>query len=250
MIVIPVSGTTTALQIITDALKEIGVLAEGETPSATMSDDAFRALNRIAAKMSNDQSFSPFANHESRVLQTGNYTVGAQGEATFTIGPTGDLVTNRPIKIDTATVDRNGITYPVTVVDNQKWDSIIYKGAAGANPVALYYEATSPNAIVHLWPLATGCTLNMRVINQVVGFQTLASILTMPQGYEEFLIKALAINIAPQYPGCVLNPLTRIAMKSALRYLQDTNNVVPTMTIDSNLVNRHGGSLAAFLGGY
>ena len=241
---------TTALIIIIDALKEIGVVAEGETPSGTMADDAFRALNRICEKMSNDQSFSPFANHETRILQTGNFSIGAQGEEIFTIGPTGDLVTNRPIRIDTCTVDRNGITYPVTVVDNQKWDSIIYKGASGANPVALYYEATSPNGIVHLWPASTGCTLNMRVINQVVSFPALSSVLTMPPGYEEFLIKALAVNISPQYPGSVLNPRTIIAAKSALRYLQDTNNVVPTMTIDSNLVNRHGGSLAAFLGGY
>lgn len=231
----------TALTIITDALKEIGVVAEGETPSGMMADDAFRALNRITDMMSNDQSFANYASSEFRSLT---------GEASFTIGSTGDVITTRPIRIDTATVDRNGITYPVTVIDNQKWDSIIYKGAQGANPVAIYYEARYPNGIVHVWPLSTGCTLNMRVLNSVVSFATESTILSMPPGYEEYLIKALAVNIAPQYPQSTLNPLTIQAMKASLRRIQDVNNIIPTMTIDSNLVNRHGGSLASFLGGY
>ncbi len=231
----------TALTMITDALKEIGVVAEGETPSATMADDAFRALNRIADMMSNDQSFANYASTETRALT---------GESSFTIGPTGDVVAARPIKIETATVDRSGITYPVAVVDNQKYDSIIYKAAAGANTTAIYYEAQYPNGIVHVWPLATGCTLNMRVLNSVVSFASLGATLSMPPGYEEYLIKALAVNIAPQYPNSTLSPLTGQAMKAALKRIQNVNNVVPTMSIDSNLVNRHGGSLAAFLGGY
>jgi len=74
--------------------------------------------------------------------------------------------------------------------------------------------------------------------------------LSLPPGYEEYLVKELAINIHPQYPASVLNPRTVVAAKDAWAYIRDINNVVPTMTIDSNLVNRHGGSLAAFLGGY
>lgn len=231
----------TAYTVITDALKEIGVLAEGETPSGTMADDAFRALNRLTEKMSQDQAFAFYASTETRALT---------GESSFTIGPTGQLSTTRPIRIDTATVDRNGITYPVTVVDNQKWDSIIYKGAQGANTTVVYYEARYPDAIVHVWPIATGCTLNMRVLNNVVTFANQGVTLSLPPGYEEYLVKELAINIHPQYPASVLNPCTVVAAKDAWAYIRDTNNVVPTMTIDSNLVNRHGGSLAAFLGGY
>jgi len=97
----------TALTVITDAFKEIGVLAEGDTPTASMADDALRALNRIMAMLSNDQAFAYFPN-----LITRNLT----GESSFTIGPTGDVISDRPIKIETATVDRQGITYPVTVL--------------------------------------------------------------------------------------------------------------------------------------
>ena len=233
---------SSALTVITDALKEIGVLAEGDTPTASMADDALRALNRIMQMLSNDQSFAYFPNLITRALT---------GEASFTIGPVGaDVIDDRPIKIETATVDRQGITYPVTVVDNQKWDSIVYKAVQGANTTVVWYEGTYPNGIVHCWPLATGCTLNLRVVNVVVQFPNLTSLVELPPAYEEALIKGLAVNIAPQYPAGILQPGTVAAYKSAMKYINRTNNVVPTMTIDNNILTKRGGSLAGFLGGY
>ena len=107
---------TTAATIIHDALLEIGVIASGETETAAEALDALRALNRLMGVLSNGQAFAYYANTVSRALT---------GEASFTIGPvTGDVVTDRPIKIETATVVRQGITYPVSVLDNQKWDAI------------------------------------------------------------------------------------------------------------------------------
>jgi hypothetical protein len=233
---------TTALVLITDSLKEIGVLAEGDTPSAAMVDDALRALNRLMALISNDQSFAYYQNMVSRPLT---------GETSFTIGPTGDVVTDRPISIETAFVDRNGISYPVRVIDNVLWDGIIYKGIAGANTAYVYYEATMPNGIVHVWPLATGCTLNLRVVNVVASFATSATVLSLPPGYEECLTSNLAVRLAPQYPAGILSPVTIQYAKSSLKQLQRKNNVIPTMKLPSVVTGRNNnmGSLANFLGG-
>lgn len=234
---------TTALSIVTDALKEICVLAEGDTPTASMSNDALRQLNRFCDLISNEQSFAYYPSLSQRTLT---------GESSFTIGPTGDVVVARPIKIETAFLDRQGITYPVRVVDNQIFDSIVYKGATGANTAYLWYEATEPNGIVHLWPLCSGVTLNLRTINQVANFAALNTDLTLPPGYEEALVKNLAVMIAPQYPAGVLSPLTVKAAKNAMRIIQRTNNVIPTLLLPSAVSTRSGGySLANFLsGGY
>lgn len=232
---------TTAASIIKDALLEIGVLASGEVLSSAMADDAFRALNRLSDMLSNGQSFAFYPNMEVRPLT---------GESSFTIGPSGDVRATRPIKIETATVIRQGITYPVSVLDNQKWDAISYKGAGGANTSGIFYEATVPNGIVHVWPIASGCTLNMRVINQVAVFPDLTTELTLPPGYEEAFVKNLAVNLYPQYPAGTISVLTQRAAKRALNYLNKVNNVVPTMQVDSVLLNYRGGStLAGFLGG-
>lgn len=233
---------TTALTMITDSLMELGVLAEGDTPTAAQTDSALRTMNRILALFSNDQSFSPFANHETRALT---------GESSFTIGPTGGVATLQPIRIDTATVDRDGITYPVDVVDNQKWDSIVYKLAPGAMTKVVWYEATSPNGILHVWPISSGCTLNLRVINLVVTFANLSTVLTMPLGYEEAIMSMLAVRLSPQYPAGVLSPVTVQAAKAAMKLISNTNNVVPTMQMPSGLPGIGGGfSIGGFLGGH
>jgi hypothetical protein len=230
----------TATSIITDALKEIGVVADGETPSSSESSDGLRALNRLMALWSNDQSFAWVANTVSKPLT---------GQSSYTIGPTGDVVATRPISIETATVVRDGITYPVQVVDNQKWDSISYKAANGANTSIIYYAAEVPNGIVNVWPIATGCTLNVRVINLVTSFPDLGTDVTLPPGYEEAFIKNLAVNLAPSYKAQV-DPLTLKAAQISMRSITRTNNVIPTMSIDSSLMGIRGGSLPAFLGGY
>ena len=231
----------TAATIINDALKEIHVLAEGDTPTATMADDALRALNRFMEVLSNDQSFAYFPSTISFNLT---------GQSSFTVGPTlADLIADRPIAFQSATFDRNGITYPVQVIDNLKWDAIVYKGAAGANPVAVFYEATMPNGICHVWPLCTGGTLNIRVLNLVASFPNLTTALSMPPGYEECLIKNLAVALAPQYPAGVLSPLTIKAADRAMRYLNLTNNVVPTLSLPNGLPMGGGYSFANFIAG-
>lgn len=230
----------TAITIITDALKEIGVLADAETPSGSMSSDSLRALNRLMELWSNSQSFAYVASTVSKALT---------GQASFTVGPTGDVITDRPISIETATVVRDGITYPVQVVDNQKWDTISYKAAGGANTSIIYYAADVPNGIVNLWPIATGCTLNVRVINVVDSFPDLATDVVMPPGYEIALIKNLAVELAPQF-GATPSPLTMKSAVTTMKTINRTNNVIPTLSIDSSLMGYRGGSLPAFLGGY
>jgi len=233
----------TAATMINDALKEIGVLAEGDTPTATMADDALRALNRLMEILSNEQSFAYTPNLVSLALTS---------QTSFTVGPSGATVTaDRPIGIESAFVDRGSLTYPVRVVNNQQWDSIVYKTSTGSNTEVVWYEPTMPNGIVHVWPKCTGCTLNLRVINLVVSFSTLSTTLSMPPGYEEALIKNLAVNIHPQYPASNLSPLTIQAAKSSLKKITRNNNVIPTLGLDPILMgNRRSNNLAAILGGY
>ena len=197
--------TTTAAVIIEDALKENLIISEGETPSATMYADGLRMLNRMCDTLSNNDDFAYYASQ---------YSMAMTGQTSFTIGPTGDLVQARPIKIDTAVVTRLGITYPVKVIDNQRYDDLTLKTLSGANTAAIYYEGTYPNGTVYCYPLSTGCTLQMRVLNQVKNFAATTTQIDMPEGYEDFLMLGLAIRMAPSY-GRPVNPDTRTAYKAA-----------------------------------
>lgn len=320
--------TITAGTLINDALLELGVLAEGDTPTADMSATGLRVLNRMLDSMSTNQSFAYYANLVTRALT---------GEASFTIGPAislqftvnlatpatftcvghglsiGDTVTltttgalptgistattyyvitagftansfelsltsegtsvntsgsqsgahtftqtsspnktiaQRPIGIESAYLDRAGIHYPVRIIDNQLFDSIIYPEASGANTVYVYYEATVPNGIIHVWPLASGCTLGLRVINQVVNFTDLTTPTNLPPGYEECITSNLAVRLSPFYPAVPLSPVTARLAKTSFDLIQRRNNVIPTMSIPTAVTANKGGfSLANFLSG-
>ena len=233
--------TITAGTLINDSLFELGVLAEGDTPTAEMSALGLRVLNRMLDTLSTNQSFAYYANLVTRALT---------GEASFTVGPSGNVVGQRPIGIESAFVDRGGIQYPVRVIDNQLFDGIVYPAAAGANTVYVYYEATVPDGIVHVWPLATGCTLKLRIINQVVNFTDLVTPTTLPPGYEECIVSNLSVRLSPYYPAVQLNPMTLRTAKTSLDMIQRRNNVIPTLSLPAAVTaNRGGFSLANFLGG-
>lgn len=231
--------TTTAQVIITDALKENQVVGEGETPSATMLSDGLRMMNRWLDSMSNQNDFAYYAS---------KYSMNLTGQTSFTIGATGDLVQTRPIKIESAVVTRDGITYPVRVIDVLRYDDITYKALTGANTAAIYYEAQYPLGIVYCYPISTGCTLQMRVLNQVKNFAALTTQIDMPEGYEDYIMLALAIRMAPQY-GKQVNPDTKSAYKRAKKLVNATNQVIPVLKLPSQLMPIGGSSYAAFMSG-
>jgi hypothetical protein len=204
-----------------------------------MLDRGLRMLNRLLDTLSNDTDWAYYASSEDFALT---------GQQSFTIGPTGNCITTRPIKVETATVDRNGISYPVAVIDNEKYDLMTYKALQGANTQAIYYEATYPNATVYLYPESTGCTLNMRVLNSVKQFATAYTQIEMPEGYEDAVMLALAIRMAPSYSRQV-NPDTRLAARKAMNFVTTTNTVIPTLQLPDAVLGRTGSSYASFMSG-
>jgi len=232
-------ATTTATVIITDALAEIGVLGEGETASADMIARGLRVLNRLLDTLSNNTNWAYFV---SEVVQT------MTGQASFTIGPTGNVVDDRPIAIETATVVVNGITYPVKVIDNERYDILTYKALTGAYTAAIYYEGTYPNGTVHCYPLCSGATLHMRVLNNVKQFANASVNIDMPEGYEDAIILALARKLARSYGRTVTPDLIRDAVK-AMSIVTKTNTVIPTLELPEAVMGKSGGSYAAFMSG-
>ena len=80
---------TTAGDQINRALRLLGVLAEGETPSAATSQDALLAMNQMIDSW-NTERLSVFSTQD----QVFSWPAG---EIRRTLGPTGDFVGNRPV---------------------------------------------------------------------------------------------------------------------------------------------------------
>lgn len=232
--------STTAIIIITDALKEIRVIGESEVPTADQASDMLRMLNRMLEVMSIDEAFSAVNNSASLTLT---------GTQTFTIGPTGTIVDDRPVAITEANYTLTGVTYPVRVLDYKLYDLVPLKTITGSIPQAIYMDGTFPNATVYCYPLVTGGTLLMRTTALVKSFATLTTQIDLPIGYEEFITLSLSIRAAPGYNRTV-NPDTRIAARTAMNKILRNNGTIPTQQLPVEVMGFRNMSKAQFLGGF
>ena len=139
---------TTAGEIINGSLRLLGVLAEGETPSAAVMQDSIMAINqmiqswdteRLSVFSTQDQVFTWPANVISR-----------------TLGPTGDFVGNRPIEVDDATYFKDpssGLSFGVKMINQQQYDGIAFKTVTSTYPQVLWVNNTFPNTTLTVYPV-------------------------------------------------------------------------------------------------
>ena len=102
---------TTAGDLINGSLRLLGVLAEGETPSAETAQDALAAMNQMIQSW-NTERLAVFSTQDQVVTWP-------PSTRSRTFGPTGDIVANRPIAIDDSTYFRDpatGISYGLKLI--------------------------------------------------------------------------------------------------------------------------------------
>ena len=112
----------------------------------------------------------------------------------------------------------------------------------------LCHPLESRDGTLYLYPIASGCTLKIRVLNSVKQFASTSVNIDMPEGYEDAIMLALAIRMAPSY-GKQVNPDTKQAARRAMNAIKVTNQVIPTMDLPDAVMGRSGSSFASFMSG-
>jgi hypothetical protein len=181
---------TTALELINDALLEIGIKDEANALTGDQSAHALRVLNRLLGRWASRRLLLPVLSDVSVTLD---------GSASYTMGPTGaDVTTPRPMRIESARLVLNDTEYPVRVLNQQERNAIADKTLTGL-PAAVWYEATLTNGTLHVYPIGSSGTLKLNcraVLTNVVGLE---QELTLPSVYEDALVPALADACAASY---------------------------------------------------
>lgn len=214
---------TTAANIISDALAEIGVIGASETPSAEDQSFCLRKLNQVLQRWSNSRLAFPTLTEITLVLN------GAQA---YTIGPTGGTVAARPISVRAASVvDSNGIEYLLQLIPRDEWDAIAQKDVSGGPPTFLWYEATPTNGTVRVYPKASGYTLRLDCQVLLASFTSASSVLTLPEGYESALTLTLADDIAAAF-GKQTSADTRRRCAAAMSAIKTTNTEPAYLSVD------------------
>jgi hypothetical protein len=222
---------TTAGDLINGSLRLLGVLAEGETPSSETAQDALVAMNqmiqswdaeRLAVFSTQDQVVTWPASTRSR-----------------TLGPTGDIVGNRPVLIDDSTYFRdptNGISFGLKLINQQQYNGIAVKTVTSTYPQVLWVNMTYPDVEMYVYPVPTK-DLEFHIVSVQTLSQpaNLATDLAFPPGYLRCFRYNLACEIAPEFGVEPSRQVQRIAMTSK-RNLKRINNPDDIMALPYSLI--------------
>jgi hypothetical protein len=224
-------ATFTAGDQINRALRLLGVLAEGETPSAETSQDALMAMNQMIDSWDTER-LSVFCTQD----QVFTWPAGLVSR---TLGPTGDFVGLRPVLLDDSTYYRDpgtGVSFGVKFINQQQYNGIAVKTVTSTYPQVIFVNNTFPDIDMYVYPRPTrDLEWHFVSVQKLDNLAGLATVLLFPPGYLRAFTYNLAMEIAPEF-GLEPSPqVQRIAMTSK-RNLKRINNPDDVMSLPYAIV--------------
>ncbi len=201
-----------AQDLVNGALRLIGAIASGETPSTSEASDGLTLLQQMLDSWSAEELlvFATTTQNVSMTANTGNYTLAT-----------------RPVKILAAELLVGTMNFPLEVVGPQAWAAAPDKTDVSAHMKRIYCDYGYPTATLHVAPVPNSTTASVNLY-QTTDLATLASETTtfsMPEAYSMAVMYNLAVLVAPQYGRAVDGAVLATAQqtKAALKMLLASN---------------------------
>jgi hypothetical protein len=225
----------TTKDLINQALRNIGVLASGETASGDKLNESLVIAQQMVEGWSLERLMIPAVTHETFAVDT----VGAA--ASYTIGTGGALNTARPMSIlNCRMVDGGNSESPVEIVGLSRWASVDVRGNV-AIPSIAYYEVSYPLGKLYFdtIPMA-GYFIKLVTAKELTALPALNSDTEYPPGYDRCIRLNLEIELAIAFERPV-NVTTAALAKTAKREIKRLNATPMHSRIDSGLLKRPAG---------
>ena len=224
-------ATYTAGDQINRSLRLLGVLAEGETPAASVSQDALMALNQMIDSW-NTERLSTFVTQDQTFLWPAGFI-------SRTLGPTGDFVGLRPILIDDATYYRDpgtNVSFGIKFINQQQYNGIAVKTVTSTYPQVCWVNMGFPDITLTIYPKPTReLEWHFVSVQELDRPADLSTVMYYPPGYLRAFTYNLAMEFAPEF-GVEPSPqVSRIAMTSK-RNLKRINNPDDVMSMPYAIV--------------
>lgn len=224
-------ATYTAGDQINRSLRLLGVLAEGETPAASVSQDALMALNQMIDSW-NTERLSTFVTQDQTFLWPAGFI-------SRTLGPTGDFVGLRPVLIDDATYYRDpgtNVSFGIKFINQQQYNGIAVKTVTSTYPQVCWVNMGFPDITLTVYPKPTReLEWHFVSVQELDRPADLATVMYYPPGYLRAFTYNLAMEFAPEF-GVEPSPqVSRIAMTSK-RNLKRINNPDDVMSMPYAIV--------------
>jgi len=204
----------TALTLITDALVDLGVLSDDETPSASQAVGGLRKLNNMidAWNIENLMVYGAMP----YVLPL------VAGQNAYTIGPSGNLNIPRPATVESVYLRdntqpvSNQLDLPLYMYNDMEWQEVGFKGQTATYPNnGVWINQSFPLLVANFDPIpSTSQYSAVFWVSGLISTLGINDVVTLAPGYKRALTSNLAIELAPSYGVEVSSATVKIAQDS------------------------------------
>lgn len=212
------------LELVTEALVTVKALAVGETPGPRMTVDALNKFNEVLEALS-IQNLAVYSTLKTTFPLVAN-------KASYTIGPSGEVMAQRPTGLNAGFVTFGLVDFPVDIAKSEEEYARLSLKRQPGFPEWGVYDASYPNGTLVLWPVPDQAgTMTIYQNQQFAGAATLTDELALPPGYRKMVRLMLAWELASDYPGLSVAELEKLDLdlKGAIALVKRTNNQTPAM---------------------
>lgn len=182
---------TTVSDLIHSSMRLIGAIASAEVLETNELNDAFVSLNQMLASW-NTEGLS--------LASRKRLTMGVYGSNQYTLS-------ERPIRIESASVSSGGIDSQLEIVDSAGWETTPEKQAQSVYVKVLYCDYAYPTSTVYIAPIPRlGGTLEVWIYSPLTQFASVSQVIDLPTGYEIAIRFNLAMTLLPEYPRSQPDP--------------------------------------------
>jgi hypothetical protein len=207
---------------IISAMRQVGLLKVGQTPSTDETADLLPILNLMLDSWSCERLDVLYSG-------VGGYTLTI-GVPNYTIGPGGSLTGGvRPVRIDNATIKMatpGGTGFQVfnlKLVTRDEWVAIKDKGASSLIAQVLYYDRAFPLGNINIWPTPTAAlTLTLYTWIPLAQFPDLVTDVPLAPGYGRAITLGLALELCTRFDIAISQSLQQQA-DSAMNAIRTLN---------------------------
>ena len=251
-----------ARDLISSALRTVGIISSGETPSAAEASDGLSVLNMMIESWSADNLSLFQLKREvfELVPNKGEYTVGIGADFNTSrpmtvLGAAYGTLIKTPIFEQPPTPEDDPLTpedesavipdpiivgyslssnfeIPMEILPYQKWMGISLKQTPSTIPTEVYVHGGAPFEMLSFWPVPSEtCAFVMYSQKELTQFPDLDEEIDFPPGYSEALKYNLAVRIGTEY-GREISPRIDKLASDSLAKIKVKNSRTPIMKND------------------
>jgi hypothetical protein len=251
-------ATQTANDLITNALRNLNIVGNGQVATGLQIENGLYCLNEIADSWNaiGRMMYATETNQYTIPVPSPNQTTDPIGNY-YTVGPGGDFDTGanstRPVSIFQATITVPGsqpLINDLPMVQLSPSDYALIRAKAIPSNISTYfcYQPTMPLAQLYLWPVpAVATTIKLTSFVTLPTNLTVSSTIAFPPGYAKAIRYELIMAIAGFYGKPV--PPDIAGLYDSIRSDITLRNIamsIPTFQYPSDMPNLKGGAYNIF----